>query len=50
MKGDQERCVAAGMDGYLSKPIRPPELDMVLENIAKRRSTENVDRGGVFIN
>jgi CheY-like chemotaxis protein len=38
MKGDQERCVAAGMDGHLSKPIRPQELDIVLENIAKRRS------------
>jgi CheY-like chemotaxis protein len=48
MKGDQERCVAAGMDGYLSKPIRPQELDIVLENIAKRRSAvENVDSAGV---
>jgi CheY-like chemotaxis protein len=38
MKGDQERCLAAGMDGYLSKPIRPDELDAVLEShIARRR-------------
>ncbi len=31
MKGDRERCMAAGMDGYLSKPIRPQELDEVLD-------------------
>jgi CheY-like chemotaxis protein len=30
MKGDQERCLAAGMDGYLTKPIRPQDLDSVL--------------------
>ncbi|MFT4114518.1 response regulator [Silvibacterium sp.] len=31
MTGDRERCMDAGMDGYLSKPIRPNELDAVLD-------------------
>ena len=31
VKGDEERCREAGMDGYLAKPIRPHELDAVLE-------------------
>jgi two-component system sensor histidine kinase/response regulator len=26
MQGDKERCLAGGMDGYVSKPIRLPEL------------------------
>jgi signal transduction histidine kinase/DNA-binding response OmpR family regulator len=40
MKGDQERCLAVGMDGYLSKPIRPQELDAILEtHVARRRAT-----------
>jgi CheY-like chemotaxis protein len=37
MKGDRERCLAAGMDGYLSKPIVPRELDELLEAYLKRR-------------
>jgi CheY-like chemotaxis protein len=32
MKGDEERCLAAGMDGYLSKPIRQQELDGILDS------------------
>jgi signal transduction histidine kinase/DNA-binding response OmpR family regulator len=38
MKGDRERCLAAGMDGYLSKPIRPQELDAILESYLGQRT------------
>jgi PAS domain S-box-containing protein len=42
MKGDQERCLASGMDGYLTKPIGPQELDVVLDMyVARRLSATN---------
>src|SRR5204863_8994944 len=33
MKGDRERCLQAGMDGYVSKPIQPQELVQALETL-----------------
>ena len=33
MKGDREICLAAGMDGYLSKPINPKELFALIESL-----------------
>jgi CheY-like chemotaxis protein/HPt (histidine-containing phosphotransfer) domain-containing protein len=37
MNGDRERCMAVGMDGYLSKPLRPQELDEALDSILAPR-------------
>ena len=34
MKGDRERCLEAGMDGYVSKPIQADELIQVAESFA----------------
>jgi CheY-like chemotaxis protein len=42
--GDQEKCLASGMDGYVSKPIRTSELFAAIEKILadtpKRESPE----------
>ena len=39
LKGDRERCLAAGMDGYISKPIRPQEMFRAIENLSPPAET-----------
>jgi len=39
MKGDRDRCVEAGMDSYISKPINAVELMEVLESFPARKTT-----------
>jgi signal transduction histidine kinase/DNA-binding response OmpR family regulator len=36
MQGDQERCLAAGMDGYLTKPINSSELFKIIEQMTAK--------------
>ena len=40
MVGDRERCLAAGMDGYLAKPLDIKQLIDVVEQTAKRGANE----------
>jgi len=52
MKGDRERCLEAGMDGYVSKPINARKLVDTIETFleesptAERNSPEETDQAG----
>jgi signal transduction histidine kinase/DNA-binding response OmpR family regulator len=48
LKGDQERCISAGMDAYVSKPIRTSELFSTIESLlGSMRSVPSNDSAGL---
>jgi len=38
MTGDRERCLASGMDGYVSKPIQAADLFRTIDEVLARRA------------
>jgi CheY-like chemotaxis protein len=44
MKGDRERCLAAGMDAYVAKPLQAQELFEVIESLVRPPSGPEAER------
>ncbi len=40
MPGDREKCLAAGMDDYLSKPVRPEDVRTVIERWGEKAALD----------
>jgi HPt (histidine-containing phosphotransfer) domain-containing protein len=49
MAGDRERCLAAGMDDYITTPIRVEELVAAIERTPRRGSAPPVADGEAFV-
>ena len=45
MKGDRERCIAAGMDEYVSKPINAERVAAAMSNALRGARTSAIEEG-----
>lgn len=43
LKGDEQRCLEAGMDGYISKPIRVHDLFTTMESVMSKCGVKQID-------
>jgi CheY-like chemotaxis protein/HPt (histidine-containing phosphotransfer) domain-containing protein len=48
LKGDRERCLSAGMDGYVAKPIRAAELYQAIAELLPEAQTADVPTAAVL--
>ena len=46
MKGDREQCLAVGMDGYIAKPVRTPELVTELSRFTPSFAAHTAESAG----
>ena len=43
MEGDRQRCLEAGMDDYVTKPIKPKELFAAIDRVCSSGENEGDD-------
>jgi CheY-like chemotaxis protein/two-component sensor histidine kinase len=46
MKGDEDRCIAAGMDGYVPKPVIPSQLFETIERVCNAKLCHDANLSG----
>jgi CheY-like chemotaxis protein len=49
MQGDREKCLEAGMNAYISKPVPLPELQAALESWRSRHVGADESSGGAAV-